>query len=329
MKKKFFFLISIIIGGLIFTGVYVKLGIKEIIRTLSIFSISEFIFIFIFASLSTLFHTIRWKYILNYYNNFNIPFLKLLGIKLSGFAFSYLTPVIYIGGEPFRALMLKSLTQNRLFKCFSSVYIDKIIELLSIVLLFVIGALLVFLKSDPPLILKLGVLIVLLISISLTYFLFIRSLKGKSTLSLITKILKIKKLNSGLEKAEDLTTYYFKNKKMLLGSFCLSFLALGFWLIGYWLTFYYLKIDIGLTKLLIVIALNAAIFFIPIPASLGVYETGLALIFPILGLPALKGVAFTLIWRAINLILISFGFLYFVHFNSKILHHNIKTNLKY
>ena len=71
--------------------------------------------------------TYRWKLIIESQGD-KVSYKKLLAPKFVGFTVSFLTPGMYVGGEPVRAYLLKKNTGIRFSKGLSSIIIDKILD---------------------------------------------------------------------------------------------------------------------------------------------------------------------------------------------------------
>lgn len=116
-------------------------GFREIIKLLSNASV---VFIICFLAVSLLIAmvlTFKWKLILHA-KGIEVPYWRLFSYRLVGYSVSYLTPTAHVGGEPIRAYLLKREGVG-INTGFSSVIIDRTVEVTTDVTFFFIGALVV------------------------------------------------------------------------------------------------------------------------------------------------------------------------------------------
>lgn len=99
MKKKFLILFSTIAGLALLIVIFYLVDIREVFsQTKDIGFLGAGIFI-INASFVILISSLSWRLILKSYG-YHLPFKDILTAKLMGLMVSYLTPSMYIGGEP-------------------------------------------------------------------------------------------------------------------------------------------------------------------------------------------------------------------------------------
>ena len=105
MKKKTL-IISIIIGAAVFLFFLYRVGLEAIGE---IFQNVNPGYLAIYACISVVTfipQVFRWKVILKGYGK-DVGFWMLLRQKIAGYAVSYVTPAVRVGGEPVRAYMLE------------------------------------------------------------------------------------------------------------------------------------------------------------------------------------------------------------------------------
>jgi len=81
---------------------------------------------------------ICWWIILRAYG-IRIPFRRIVGARMSGYAVSYLTPTLYFGGEPFRALLIADSTAAPTTRVFATIIVERFLGGLSMILFILIG----------------------------------------------------------------------------------------------------------------------------------------------------------------------------------------------
>jgi uncharacterized protein (TIRG00374 family) len=78
-----------------------------------------------------------WIILLSY--GIHIPFWRIAGARTSGYAVSYLTPTLYFGGEPFRALLVSDSTAAPTTRIFATIIVERFLGGLSMILFILIG----------------------------------------------------------------------------------------------------------------------------------------------------------------------------------------------
>ena len=92
--------------------------------------------------------TLSWWIILRSYG-IRLPLPQVIGARLSGYAISYLTPTLYFGGEPVRALMVTGRTDAPTTRVFATVFLERFLGGLSMILFILVGSF--FAISSPAL----------------------------------------------------------------------------------------------------------------------------------------------------------------------------------
>ncbi len=92
--------------------------------------------------------TLSWWIILRSYG-IRLPLRGVIGARLSGYAISYLTPTLYFGGEPVRALMVTGKTDAPTTRVFATVFLERFLGGLSMIVFILIGSF--FAISSPSL----------------------------------------------------------------------------------------------------------------------------------------------------------------------------------
>lgn len=91
---------------------------------------------------------LSWWIILRSYG-IRLPLSQVIGARLSGYAISYLTPTLYFGGEPIRALMVTGKTDAPTTRVFATVFLERFLGGLSMILFILLGSF--FAISSPSL----------------------------------------------------------------------------------------------------------------------------------------------------------------------------------
>jgi uncharacterized protein (TIRG00374 family) len=278
MKKSFLYYLNtifLVIGLIFFFFLLKKIDYKFLIA--NIFTITKAFFIIIIISFITnLIGTYAWsKTILN--NNNKIPFLKLLKLKLIGDAFSYLIPILGIGGDTLR--VEKSLKYLPKVSAFGSVFIDRSLNLFAQMIIILISLIVYFSFSKMHFIIKISLVILIIIILVLLFcIIFLQEKKLVSKLyNFLIKLNFIKKLNlkERIEKFDNYLLLFYKNsrKNFYKAFFCQ--LLVRFYGVLENLVVIFLLFNATLYEALIfnLVQALAAILFFFIPGQIGISET--------------------------------------------------------
>ena len=148
LKQRLLVLLGILVGGSLIYLVFTKIPILEVLESFKTATPTAIYGFLIVSVIIMLIHTMRWNVILRA-DNHKIPFFRLFMYKIVGFGISFITPAAKVGGEPIRA----ALTQRHgisFKKSFSTIVIDKIVDLSTTGILFGIAvAIAIFTFSFP------------------------------------------------------------------------------------------------------------------------------------------------------------------------------------
>ena len=323
MKKKSFF-ISIVIGLAIFVLVFWRIGITKIINVLSLISPLKFLILLCIMLLAIFFSVLKWKIILKT-QGYDISFIKLFFIKLVGYSVSYIIPSANLGGEPVRAMILKKESNMPITKNIASVIVDKSLEL-TIGFLFLLLAVFLLLVSYT---LPRNTIAVLLFAVGffliMLYLFYTKTLNNKGFFSSIIRFFRIdriryiKNIKKDIEKTEEQVSRFFKKqKRAFLTTTLISLVMQIIFVINYKLILSFLGYDATIVQALLIFSLSSFAYIIPIPGAIGTYELAMAVIFTLLGMGAETGVAFSLIIRCLNIVIVSIGMIFLSHFGIKL-----------
>lgn len=307
MKKAFLFILSIIFGIALLIAVLNYIGLEDIISAFDSFSWGVIAVVVGLSFVQILIVIYRWKLIIESQGD-KVEFRKLISPKLVGFTISFLTPGLYVGGEPIRAYLLKKNTNIRLSKGFSSIIIDKILDF-TYPLPFLIWALVYAIIKYDISWEAIGVFVFVLISlVFLLGVFYIQTYRGKgffSSLARWFRLDKFKRLEKYIIKGkyfEELVISFFNQKYALfIKGLLLSLLGGIIVFIQFIVILNALGISANSVEILMMMVFMILAFLVPVPASIGSFEASQALVFTALGHPASIGVAFTLIIRMAEL----------------------------
>ena len=333
MRKYLFSGILFLAGIALFLLALGKSEIFKVVESLRKFWCLNLLWIFLLVFMSNVVGGFRWYVILK--TKFQkISFWKTLWAKFVGFAFSYITPVVFMGGEPARYLVLKEEEKKRVGDdsefIIVSIIVDKLIFLIASTTMFFVGLffLIYYLRA--------GWLCILFSCLAACFAFFIlpffliklkKNLKknNKNIVEWITEKLYLKKIkyfrqkDNSLKNIEEETAKFFSQKRKFFKILSLSFLELAFTLFAFWVIVKTIEncfIEGG--KVLAIGALLQLSYIFPAPAALGSLEVSQTYGFPVVGLLSSHGLAFTLILRGVNIIIVIFGMILFLWFELRL-----------
>ena len=247
-------------------------------------------------------------------------FLKVLKVTISGYAINYITPVVALGGEPYRILEMKEKFGTH--KATSSVLSYSIMHMLSHIVFWMVSIILIIVLLKPSVVLIVGCGVTFCIFAFLLYIIFKGYKKGLvgKVFSWLEKIPFIKKpVRRFAEKNFESFNEIDRNIVNLITNrkpafFLALALELAARVIACFEILFIAKavgIDIGLIDSIVIYAgstLFANIMFFS-PMQLGTREGGLALVLKIMGFAGSFGIYMGLVMRIRELFWIAVGLL--------------------
>ena len=321
--KKSLVLLSLIAGIVLFGLVLSSVGTEKIISSFEIFSFYKYLFVFGFYFLIYLLSLARWGMIINALK-FHIPFAKLLPIRLTEYAVSYITPVSRLGGEPAMAYLLKNECNINYKKGILIIILNKFLDFAAGILLSVPGIILFIVFYGKNLSGKIDfflALIVLMLLLAVVLFYF-KIMRKEGFFSVIIRpfkdVFKIKNIHESITAVEtELHHFFKKEKRKMIIAFCICLIVNLLLFVNYKILALFLGVNLSLIQLFIIFLFTIIASMLPIPGSLGSFEGCFALVFLIMGFNPGLGVAFALIIRSFELILTSLGLLFFSYYGIK------------
>ncbi len=269
-----------------------------------------------------LLNALAWQIVLKTHTK-NILFTDIFSISLSGFAINYITPVINLGGEPYKVLALKEKigTQNAV----SSVIIYSMLHFFSSFVFWIAAIVLVFyslpLSPELQIIFSAGFAAALLG----VWFFYSRHKKGVfvSLIKIVHKLPFTSRLTEKLKTKENslanideqITSFYNKRKKDFYTSLLLEVTARFIASIEFIFILNAIGMEITFEEAIYINAFSSLFMnlFFFIPMNLGVREGSLFFIMGLLNFASAIGIYIGLVnrireffWILIGLLLIQF-----------------------
>lgn len=320
MKKISLFLISFLIGLVLFAWVIKFVGWEEIKKSLLIFTGWKGILILVISLFLRLVSTWKWKEILKS-EKVNVSLFNLFEYYLAGLSAMYLFPSLFLGGEFVQSYILKKKNSVSLTKGMAASVIDQILDWTSNLVVIFLGIIFFLLKITffPK---KIALFLIVaflfcLLGISLFY---LKAFKKESIIKFFLKIFYHKDNNDEpFEIEKEIYNFFQLNKFYFWKVIFLDYFVELIYLLRICVLISFLGEKVTLLPALSILAFSYLAMFIPIPAALGVHEGFQAFAFNALGLRASVGTAFTLIIRGADLFFALIGILVLLRFGSRLL----------
>ena len=310
MKRFLLFLLSLLLGIILFSWIVSRIGWEEIKGALLVFTGPQGILIFALTFAALLVGNWKWKAILAG-QKINISFRALLGPYLASFPIMFLAPVLFFAGEIFRSYVLRERNLVPFAKGAASVVIDRILEWTAALVVIFFGIVFFLYKIGLPsgkvALIFGGAFLVFVALISFFYF---RTFRRESIARLFLRIFGLKNFNhssSILEIEREIFNFFkFKKRAMWLG-LGLSFLKTAILYLRTALLMLFLGKAVGALSVLSILGFNLLAVMLPIPAALGSHEAIQFFAFGALGMSSATAAAFAVIIRSAEILLAFLG----------------------
>ncbi len=325
MNKNIKPLISLVVGTLITIALAYYIGLGKIVNIFLHVKLIYIIFFTITSAVIMFLRVVKWKLILESHD-IDVSIRNLFMYRLAGFAVSYLTPSAHIGGEPVRAYFVSKKAKVNFNKAFSSVIIDKAIELTLDGFFTVMFTLIVLAFFKIPLLIKLFFYFNLILITSLILLFYVRTINGKGFFTFffdnlrLSKIRFLKKYEKQVRSIDKTISELFYHSKYYLHlAFLMHFLAWILSLVEFQLILMMFGFRISWINAFMVYAGVGLAYLIPIPGALGILEVIQSFVAQITKLPIQTSFAVSFVVRARDGIWTIIGvlYLYFVKINFK------------
>ena len=311
MKRKIVVIISTVVGLTVLILIFYLAGIQNVFFEIGqIGPLGAVVFIANALFILLLF-TFSWQIILASYGC-RLSFRDVFAARVIGFAVSYLTPSMYIGGEPLRAYMISKRHQLPIAKVGATVVVDKFLELGAGLFFIYLGSIWTLIEYSLPRKIYLTLFTVnILFGAGMGMLLFNFLYESKLFTSLATLLERInplskiiRKIKPEISKLEDHVFLAFNQHRLItLLAFCIKLSAGLLVFIKPALFFYFLKTVFKLSELALLFALTHLVLALQFtPGALGIFELGEVGVFKLVGIGPNRALAFSLMVRVTDLL---------------------------
>lgn len=304
---------SLVIGIIVVIVITYHVGFLEVFKLLAGAS-GVFIACYLITSvLIAAMLTLKWKVILNSHG-VDVPYHRLFTYRLVGYSVSYLTPSAHVGGEPIRAYLLQR-EDVSVNTAFSTVIVDKTIEIVTDVLFFFFGALLILhgIADSKTRIVIIGIAIALMLIVGG----FIIGILNKRSMFVsvfralrLHKVKRLRAVEQNLADIEKQIELFYRHRRD-------SFLIIIIIMIILWLLMFleyrFVLLMLGQiatpSQIFLILTGVGLAYSLPVPAAAGALEIGQLSAASVLGLSAATAVGLAFIVRSRDLIWTVLGLL--------------------
>ena len=251
---------------------------------------------------------------------------RVLAAWLSGYAVSYLTPTIYFGGEPFRALMISDRTPAPTTRVFATIIVERFLGGLGLIVFVLIGSFYAVLSpridADYKRVVIAGVAFI-------TFWIMIGFLNFAGNFKWISRLLRtlrhlIPRWRKGFERAankvseteDEVYDAFTKHRKGILIAFLIQLCATFFVYMRPQVFFHFstgTTFDFSQLSLLFTLNILLSFFLWLTPGGLGTSEAALIGIFALVGIAKDEAVAFALVFKVVELLFVGLGIILLVN----------------
>ncbi len=281
---------------------------------------------------------VGWWVILRAYG-VQIPLHRAVGARLSGFAVSYMTPSLYFGGEPVRALIAADSSSAPVTRIFATIVVERFLGGLSIVFFILIGGVFALISPRVTLMERQAVLIGVPF---ICFWIIIGLIDFAGNFKWISNAIRalgriFKRWQAGLERAavkvaeteDDVYTAFTKHWRATVLALLIQLIA-NFLMYIRPLVFFFFSAQTTLSfpQLSLVFTLNilmSTVFWIT-PGGLGTAEAALIGIFAIIGIAKDGAVAFSLSYKFFEMLIVTGGIIYLFHKGIGRMLHRVRHN---
>jgi len=329
MKGKISFLISLVIGCIVFGYALTKVdfvSIKSVWQALSFKTIGLVLIAYLIAFVLAI---LRWRIFIKK-QGVQVSFKQMILARLVGNAFNYLTPIALAGGESFKVIVAAEEHKESYKKVTATVVVEELVHFAVLGLFIILGTAYSLIRyiNEP----QIGVFAILFVILIFTTIILATLWFGLSKADLEKRALNpwiaklqsisfIKKLETTIHSFKKEVNLVFVNgKRAVINA---SLLAIGDVLVNafmWWILLAGMGYKLSFPQYIVVWSLLYLAFLVPVPAALGSLELGQIAAFGILGFhdPQAIAMAFSLTNRGITVFFLVIGLLIALYYWIKI-----------
>ena len=299
------------IGIALILGLLFKINPSQIWSSILRFNFLEFLVIITLTFLGIFIGIWRGQLILRS-QGIKMPFWKLFFVGMAGLAFSYLTPLVYVGGEGVKGYLLNQQFNVPWRKAAVFLAIDKLFEITAAFFVVFAGVIvLIFYLGFSGLTQAMLTIVGSVGALSFMFILFYLVLfQKKKVFTSVLKFFRLEKTRLALVvmgAEDDILSFFDPTSSDMWKAWFLSLLRQLFQITRHVLIIYFLGRGLQIGASLMSLSILYLGYAVPIPAALGVQEAFQSILFALFGWGAGEGLALSLILRASDIFVVGIG----------------------
>ncbi len=315
-------ILSFVLGFALLGGVLYYVGWRNVFEQIVALRTGGILAVVADVFLAVLTWIVSWNIILRSYG-IRLTFSQLTAARLSGFAISYLTPTLYFGGEPIRGLMALQHTSAPATRVFATIVVERFLGGLSLILFILIGSFYALVSPQVDASERRAVVIGVAF---ITFWVLVGLVNFARNYKWISRLIRmlrrpLRRFTRALEKAADKVSEtedgiheaFTLHWKATVLAFLTQMLANFFFYMRPQVFFHFsAHMTFSFPELSLLFTLNIMLsFFLWItPGGLGTGEAAVIGIFALVGVGQGSAVAFSLIFKFVELLFVALGLVF-------------------
>ena len=341
VKKVFSISLSLLVGAALLGGVFYYVGWRNTFAEIGSLHTAGILALAGNVLLTSIMWIVGWWVILRGYGVM-IPFRRVVGARLSGFAVSYITPSLYFGGEPVRALIAADSSSAPITRIFATIVVERFLGGLSLIFFILIGGFFALISPQVTHIERQAVLIGVPF---ISFWIIIGLIDFAGNFKWISRIIRSleriftrwrgeleRAANKVAETEDEVYNAFTKHWRATLLSLLIQLIAN---LLVYIrpLVFFYFSSRTILTfpqlSLVFTLSIIMSMVLWITPGGLGTGEAALIGIFALVGIAKDGAVAFSLSYKFFELLVVAIGLFYLFHKGIGRMWHRVKSTSRH
>jgi len=251
----------------------------------------------------------RWWLILRSMG-YRVTYIMLSMYRIAGFGVSYFTPGPQFGGEPLQFALLKKRHAIPNSGGVSSIYLDKLLEVLVNFTFLVFGMVTILLTGMAKQYMQTWMWLVIFAIAAFPFIHFAGLIRGNKPLSWLLSRMPMSndksviKVRQTVYEAEEQITRFFREKPItFLKSLLVSLAILSGMILEYGLLAHFLGIPLTFIQIITSFTAARLAFLTPLPGGLGALEISQVLAMQSIGFSAVEGISLSLVIRGRDILI--------------------------
>jgi uncharacterized protein (TIRG00374 family) len=324
-RQRLSYALSTVIGIGLLGGVVYYVGWRSILTQIHALGNTGIITVVGNVLLTVLTWIVGWWVILRSYG-ITVSLRTITWARLSGYAVSYLTPSLYFGGEPIRALMIADRTSAPVTRIFATIVVERFLGGLSLIVFIFVGS---FYTLITPQV-NAGEKRTVIIGVAfITFWIVVGLINFARNSKWISRPIRLlerpfRRWRNGIERAankvseteDEIHEAFTRHWRGTLLAFLIQILSNFFVYMRPQVFFYFSAhrlFDFAQLSLLFTLNIMLSFFLWITPGGLGTGEAALIGIYKLVGVGKEGAVAFSLTFKFVELLIVMVGLFYLFH----------------